>query len=368
MARKPINRGSSANDGTGDTLRSAASKINDNFSELYTAFGTSADSLGSPITFDDDGIVFTDDSGHTTKLQFENPISSGRILTLENKSGVIPTIEDLGGGIRVIDLYDSTAMSAAKVYFGNVFSDSSDLPGADSYHGMFAHVHNTGKAYYAHAGNWVTLLDQSTITSGTSNIDVNKSTFKNLNLITPRINSTILDSADNEILGLTTVGTPKNYIQLTAKDSSPTIAAVGDDPDVDLILQAKGTGTITLDGAVNHSTLVLSSTANPLSDKQETVIILNPGSTPQTYTMEAGKFDGEKKIINNSASDYNIISFTSTGPSGGLRHRRLAGAGLPHNVRLYRNTTLEVVWSQDLTSWITTYSGDSVTNIITFTV
>lgn len=367
MARKPINRGSSANDGTGDTLRSTAGKINDNFSELYTAFGTSADSLGSPITFDDDGIVFTDDSGHTTKLTFENPSSAGHTLTLENKSGIIPTIEDLGGGVKVIDLYDSSAGAPAKVYFGNVFSDSSDLPGASDYHGMFSHVHNTGKAYYAHAGNWIELIDKSSITSGTSNIDANKSTFKNLNLITPRINSSILDSADNEILGLTTVGTPKNYIQLTAKDSSPTIATVGDDANIDLILQAKGTGTITLDGAVNHSTLVLSSTANPISDKPETVIILQPGS-PSTYTMEAGKFDGEKKIINNSVSDVNTISFTSAGPSGGLRHRKLAGASLPHNVKLHQNTTLEVIWSQDLTSWITTYPGDSVTNFITFTV
>lgn len=32
-----------------------------------------------------------------------------------------------------------------------------DLPAAASNHGMFAHVHSTGSAYYAHAGNWVKL-------------------------------------------------------------------------------------------------------------------------------------------------------------------------------------------------------------------
>ena len=35
MARQNINIGSSANDGTGDPLRTAFDKINDNFVELY---------------------------------------------------------------------------------------------------------------------------------------------------------------------------------------------------------------------------------------------------------------------------------------------------------------------------------------------
>ena len=46
-----------------------------------------------------------------------------------------------------------------KVYFKNVFSTEGDLPNATTYHGMFAHVHGTGAAYYAHAGNWVKLAN-----------------------------------------------------------------------------------------------------------------------------------------------------------------------------------------------------------------
>ena len=41
MARQTINIGSSANDGTGDPLRTAFDKINDNFVELYGADGDS---------------------------------------------------------------------------------------------------------------------------------------------------------------------------------------------------------------------------------------------------------------------------------------------------------------------------------------
>jgi hypothetical protein len=37
----------------------------------------------------------------------------------------------------------------------------SDLPSASTNHGMFAHVHATGKGYFAHAGNWVALANES---------------------------------------------------------------------------------------------------------------------------------------------------------------------------------------------------------------
>ena len=37
MAKQSLNIGTVANDNTGDTLRSGGDKINDNFTELYTA-------------------------------------------------------------------------------------------------------------------------------------------------------------------------------------------------------------------------------------------------------------------------------------------------------------------------------------------
>ena len=39
MALQSLNLGTAANDGTGDNLRVGGDKINDNFSEIYTAFG-----------------------------------------------------------------------------------------------------------------------------------------------------------------------------------------------------------------------------------------------------------------------------------------------------------------------------------------
>ena len=54
-----------------------------------------------------------------------------------------------------------------KVMFANVYSALGDLPSASTYHGMFAHVHATGKGYYAHAGAWIELANQSDLSSVT---------------------------------------------------------------------------------------------------------------------------------------------------------------------------------------------------------
>jgi hypothetical protein len=56
-----------------------------------------------------------------------------------------------------IDETNNILTVGGKIYYSNVFSQESDLPSATTYHGMFAHVHGTGYAYYAHAGAWVKL-------------------------------------------------------------------------------------------------------------------------------------------------------------------------------------------------------------------
>jgi len=59
----------------------------------------------------------------------------------------------------------NTITSTGKILFSNMYSQTSDLPSASTYHGMFAHVHATGKAYYAHGGAWVELGNQTDVTA-----------------------------------------------------------------------------------------------------------------------------------------------------------------------------------------------------------
>ena len=42
----------------------------------------------------------------------------------------------------------------------SLYAAMGNLPSAGSYHGMFAHVHATGRGYFAHAGNWLELVNR----------------------------------------------------------------------------------------------------------------------------------------------------------------------------------------------------------------
>ena len=72
MAKQLINRGTTANDGTGDNIRTGAGKVNDNFNEIYNAIGDGTNLVS--------GTFLTDTS--TTTIQ--NKTISGANNTLTN--------------------------------------------------------------------------------------------------------------------------------------------------------------------------------------------------------------------------------------------------------------------------------------------
>mgnify|MGYP001242416500 CR=1 FL=1 len=67
-------------------------------------------------------------------------------------------------------------MNGNKILFNNVYSALGDLPSASTYHGMFAHVHATGAAYYSHAGQWIQLGNNSDL-GATTLIDLTDVVF-----------------------------------------------------------------------------------------------------------------------------------------------------------------------------------------------
>ena len=106
MAKQTVGIGSAANDGTGDTLRIGADKINDNFNEIYNALGN--------------GTALTD---------------------IIDTNGLI----NVNSGSNIIVFY---------------YAALTDLPSASAYHGAIAHVHANGGMYFAHGGNWIRLNDE----------------------------------------------------------------------------------------------------------------------------------------------------------------------------------------------------------------
>ena len=90
MTRQNISVGTSANDGTGDTLRAAGTKINDTLVEIYNKFGPDSNNLSSQISLEDSAVVFegatADD--HETRLMAENA-TADRLVRIPNASGTL---------------------------------------------------------------------------------------------------------------------------------------------------------------------------------------------------------------------------------------------------------------------------------------
>ena len=103
------------------------------------------------------------------------------------------------GGIH---LTSNDITTTGKIYYANVFSTEGDLPSASTYHGMFAHVHATGKGYFAHGGAWHQLLDKSsandsaTITNlASGQLTVDNATFDSSAHNTIHAGAVTIDSA-----------------------------------------------------------------------------------------------------------------------------------------------------------------------------
>ena len=237
MAKSVIANGTTANDGTGDTLRSAATKINSNFSEIYTMLGGDSTALTSRISFGDGNVTFegaTADSHETTLIftdptvdrQIVFPNASGNILldsstsTLTNKTLTSPVL-------TTPQINDTSANHQYVVAVSELAADRTVtlplLTGADEF------------TFNAHAQT----LTNKTLTTPTINAPT----------ITGLSGGGILkDSAGNEVLELTKTASAVNHVNITnnATNNNPKISAKGTDTNVDIEIEGQGTGGILL--------------------------------------------------------------------------------------------------------------------------
>lgn len=160
-------------------------------------------------------------------------LESNLTTKINNTSGTTDAKEFLLLGKAVESLKGSTIGSGDidfgtyKITYSNNYAQLSDLPSASTYHGMFAHVHATGKGYYSHAGNWLPLVNEDT--SGNVTISGNLT----VNGTTTTINSTTMDVDDLNITiasgaadaaaangaGLTVDGASATFTYVSATDN-----------------------------------------------------------------------------------------------------------------------------------------------------
>ncbi len=109
------------------------------------ASGTiTASSLVGAVTGDVTGDITGNITGNVT----------GNLTGLVNSAG-ISTFAGINATGRVV----GAAVSNVIPFF---YSNFSDLPSPVTYHGAFAHVHSTGRGYYAHGGAWIELVNKNT--------------------------------------------------------------------------------------------------------------------------------------------------------------------------------------------------------------
>jgi len=143
----------------------------------------------------------------------------------------------------LIDANGLIEATAGQNKIPSLYSNYSDLPNAGTYHGMFAHVHATGRGYYAHAGNWMELVNKEvngTVGTGTERYDIG-----------------YLDATNLYVSGITTLGSIGISTGLISGPAVTYIdpATVGDNTGTLVVkgnLQVEGTQT-----TVNSSTMTV---------------------------------------------------------------------------------------------------------------
>lgn len=138
MAKQSINRGTSANDGTGDNLREGANKVNTNFDELYTALGDGSTLLSGNYVTDSANQTLANKTISGASNTLTN-IPSSALSSLPNSKLDNSTVSITGDtGTHAVDLGDTitfeggsgitTTVTADKVSFatdGSIVTETS---------------------------------------------------------------------------------------------------------------------------------------------------------------------------------------------------------------------------------------------------
>ena len=136
-------------------------------------------------------ILTKDNTDEITEGSSNLYFTDARAEAVSINNVVEDTTPQLGGNL---DAQAFNITTTGKILYSNVYSAEGDLPSASTYHGMFAHVHGTGKGYFAHGGAWRKLLDETA-----SDTDVLSEGSTNLYYTDTRVKTKL--TAENVISG-----------------------------------------------------------------------------------------------------------------------------------------------------------------------
>ena len=130
MAKLGINTGTTANDGTGDTLREAGGKINTNFDEIYSSLGDGTNIFSGIVTsiVGGDFVSVSSPTGEVTitgLANTENINSESLVVVGVSTLGVVTSTESMGIGT----IYTPRVECSGAVIGGTLVGDGSQITG-----------------------------------------------------------------------------------------------------------------------------------------------------------------------------------------------------------------------------------------------
>ena len=301
MAQQTINIGSSANDGTGDPLRTAFDKINDNFSELYGAspFGQQITISGNKISSNTTNANLTLEASGTGAIELEgiqirdNHIEGTRsnedlIITPAGTGDVVLSALRING--TTIDSSDSSSVTIAEALdvtgaltgTTGSFSSTLGVTGATTLSSTLA---VTGSSTL----DGVTVTD-NTISANRSNDDLilNGSGTGDVLISALRINGTTLDSSDSTAITI-------------AEALDVTGALTGTTVKVSSTLEVTGSSTLNGGATVSGSTTTTSLITNTITSNGSNADLTITGSGTGGVIVGAIRVEGTSLTADDSS-------------------------------------------------------------------
>ena len=325
MAQQTLNIGSNANDGTGDTLRVAMQKVNENFTEIYSAPGITVDSLsftGNEITAtrSNDDIVFQ--PAGTGAVSFpairidDNNIvgtrSNDDINLLPSGTGSV-----VFGAIKIkgtsLSSDDSTTIN---INDGLIVDGTLNVSGAATLTGST----NLGSTLAVASG--LTTLSTLTVTSTTSLVGT--TTVDNLTF-----NDNTIGSSSNADINLTPGGTGSVVVSNLTIDSNVNITdnvIKTTQSNSDLVIAPAGTGQVVMskadiNGGAIDNTVIGGATplAGTFTTLSTTASLTIDGVTIADNTISSNASNANLELSGNGSGGVTVSGFTfptSDGTSG----------------------------------------------------
>ena len=247
MALNLINRGSTANDGTGDNLRAGAEKVNANFTEIYTALGS-----GTVI---DGTIKFADDSSTVSTIS-----ANGETIKVLGGTGITSTIS----GNNLTLAVDGTILTAT----GNTTLTNKTINGPDNTLTNIANgsLSNSTITLAGNSGSTAIDLGDTLTVSGTTNQITTAQSGDTLTLSLPSaitVPGSLTVTGNFNVLGTQSV-IDSNTIEVT--NSFTFEGTTSDDHETILTVEnPTADRTVTIPNATG--TIVLKDTTDTLTNK-----------------------------------------------------------------------------------------------------